>query len=422
MERIIIRNALLDRERSTNIDSLKIQRTVDKSTAHQERKKHNHSKRQQREDDNSDQQHPEEVHKSKHKKSKKKHKKRDRRRSDDTDRPINSADELKPKKKKHNKHDRNNGHNNLKESDHQQVMNCFNMSKKRQNSNNDDYCYDDSSNFLALKIPRMHQTPDSDDDTAVVTSTKKTPKPRKTTKKNIETDLYSTIEQASFYSPEILNVPARKPPTKRKTAANRGGSSGGGGRDDVAFPIIDPLTAISSYLAMFSKTFLNKLYEKNPKLYDALNQRNPKEMMKIAALNIDNYSNIALMEWSEQVMIQLCTPKQRINFNDLTWRVVFDLITENQWSINVLAVMKNCYAVANNNLAVIIAKNRRYKERQFPNLVKPTEPFISQIIPINYDFILAYTTNCHIEIQNMSIGDSTSGLNRLLKPTVKKPK
>lgn len=224
--------------------------------------------------------------------------------------------------------------------------------------------------------------------------------------------------------------------TKRKqiaTNSNRGGNNNsnntrtkyrGGSlfNNCKSSALTNPLALTAAYIMKLPKNIVAKVQYDNPALYAALYERDPKSMMHTACLNLRNHNNIELLEWSEMVMIQLCIPKQHINFKMMTWSILQDLININQWSLNVLTVMRECYT-ANTSLRNVIIENRLQKNIDYPNVLSDTRVFVSKnIIPLNYDFILQFNANINSEQQYL--GSRSSGMcsiNRLLRLPTKKP-
>lgn len=124
---------------------------------------------------------------------------------------------------------------------------------------------------------------------------------------------------------------------------------------------------------------------KNVKFITAAAAICPDKMVTLAVQNIKNYDNIRLLEWSEYVVIQLCTIKKEIDPTWL-WPQIMAYVENHQW---VLPVIHNLakYMSSNITLLAILEKNHEYKVARLgldDHLVFITSPMI------NYSVLKTY--------------------------------
>ena len=138
---------------------------------------------------------------------------------------------------------------------------------------------------------------------------------------------------------------------------------------------------------------LLKTYADNKQMYAALLLRSPDDIIHIACQNIVNIENIAMLEWSEAVLLQLCTLKEFIVLeNFLDWAQLEQFIRNNQWSVEVTFNLKK-YINSKITLLSIMNSNRIQKINRY-NLPKEqcfvTEPYIC------YEYLKTYRLNVDI--------------------------
>lgn len=88
-------------------------------------------------------------------------------------------------------------------------------------------------------------------------------------------------------------------------------------------------------------------------------ERKEAKMVRTACLNSRNRENLAFMEWSEAVLLQLCHMEKRIDFTNLSWREALGLLVD-QWLpriIRPIRVYVGCHIV----LRDILIANRHFK-------------------------------------------------------------
>lgn len=145
---------------------------------------------------------------------------------------------------------------------------------------------------------------------------------------------------------------------------------------------------------------------KNEKFITAAAAICPDEMVSLAMQNIKNYSNIRLMEWSECVIIQLCTIKQEID-PTLLWAQIMTYVENNQWVVPVVNNLSK-YMSSNITLLAILEANHKYKVDSLAlddHLAFITSPMI------NYSVLKTYKLT-HDGIQPL--------INIFKKPIIKK--
>lgn len=152
-------------------------------------------------------------------------------------------------------------------------------------------------------------------------------------------------------------------------------------------PQINTTLVAASYINKLPTGLVARLRQDNYALYKALTTTKISNMLNTACMNMMNTKNLELWEWSERVMIQLCVPKHKIKFEQLTWKMVTSLVDENAFSINVCTLIKDCY-VGNIQLPELLRRNRKKKKTLYPKVLNDRKIFVSQYIPINYEFIM----------------------------------
>lgn len=184
----------------------------------------------------------------------------------------------------------------------------------------------------------------------------------------------------------------------------------------------NPLAVAAAYVMKLSKPVIAAARCNNPELYAALTADDPKTMIHTACLNVKNHENIELLEWSEQVMIQLCMPRQLLDFKLMTWPIMMKLININKWSLSVLTVMQKCHAV-NTDIQNIIVANRARKIANYPKRTfDDCTVFVTKPIQLNHAFIIQYhkSINTMQQCPTKKPGGILS-LNRLLCPPKNRP-
>lgn len=87
---------------------------------------------------------------------------------------------------------------------------------------------------------------------------------------------------------------------------------------------------------------------------------NADSMILLAGVNLQNRSDIVLMEWSEYVFIQLCTLKRIINPADYSWSHLKEYVIGYEWATEVVHNLKQ-FAGPNLSLMSILDTNHKYK-------------------------------------------------------------
>lgn len=115
--------------------------------------------------------------------------------------------------------------------------------------------------------------------------------------------------------------------------------------------------------------------------------RNVDSMVRMACINLRNFNNLPLLEWSEAIMLQLCMLKIELDFKQIDWSTVRSIL-KSQWSHEVVSSLrKHCGCL--DTLNEIITKNHAEKLRR--KLVENDEMFY--IVPhINYQLLQTFCT------------------------------
>lgn len=75
----------------------------------------------------------------------------------------------------------------------------------------------------------------------------------------------------------------------------------------------------------------SELEQKNPALYNAYKIEDPTSMINLACVNVINYKNFKLLEWSEAVLLQMLDLSKPLDFANNSW-VYFESIARiNAW-------------------------------------------------------------------------------------------
>lgn len=118
---------------------------------------------------------------------------------------------------------------------------------------------------------------------------------------------------------------------------------------------------------------------------DAAQCRNVDSMVRMACINLRNINNLPIMEWSEAIMLQLCTLKIELNLKLVDWSAACNILKA-QWSHEVVSSLRK-HSGTLDPLSDIIAKNHQLKIRM--SLVRPDEMF-RDIPKINYELLRTF--------------------------------
>lgn len=103
------------------------------------------------------------------------------------------------------------------------------------------------------------------------------------------------------------------------------------------------------------------LRERNPELYEAIVCSDAREIVRKALINRHNWNNLAMLEWSEGVMLQLCYLHEPLDLSLLTWKRVLDLLRM-QWRREVMLPIVETVG-RHATLASILRENHERKLR-----------------------------------------------------------
>lgn len=117
--------------------------------------------------------------------------------------------------------------------------------------------------------------------------------------------------------------------------------------------------------------------------------KKPQDMINFACHHIQNTKNLQLLEWSEAVLIQLCQLHDECDFEDNSWSMIINFITENEWN---MAVSHNIRENVDSRvtLSQIIKYNHKFKVLHY----KLNENCAFVKVPtINYNILKKYKFN-----------------------------
>ncbi|ATZ81518.1 hypothetical protein DiNV_CH01M_ORF37 [Drosophila innubila nudivirus] len=125
----------------------------------------------------------------------------------------------------------------------------------------------------------------------------------------------------------------------------------------------------------------------NKSLYRALILISPDSIIEAACQNINNFHNLEMLEWSELILIQLCTLRKEIDIKILLqWPAVQLFVEHNQWSIEVTQNIKR-FIGHGPTLINLLKINHNFKVSI--HKMKNTKMFICTPL-INYKCLLNY--------------------------------
>jgi hypothetical protein len=135
---------------------------------------------------------------------------------------------------------------------------------------------------------------------------------------------------------------------------------------------------------------------RNPTLEDIKQCKDVNLMVRMACINRHNIKNIAIMEWSEAVLLQLCTIHTKLDFINMNW---FDavLVLKSQWRREVVTSLQN-YVGNLETLSSIIFHNHNEKLKR--GLIKTNEQMFHTNPKINYDLLKTYDAHLSVQFSN----------------------
>lgn len=105
-------------------------------------------------------------------------------------------------------------------------------------------------------------------------------------------------------------------------------------------------------------SYVKTIYQNKPLVIAALSIY-PNEIVTFASQNLQNHRDLAALEWSEYVFIQLCTLNKQINIES-SWIEIKLFVETYQWALEVVYNIQK-YIGSNNTLSSILNRNREYK-------------------------------------------------------------
>lgn len=135
-----------------------------------------------------------------------------------------------------------------------------------------------------------------------------------------------------------------------------------------------------------------KTIQNNKPLLTAVVCASPDEMIMLASQNLQNYSDIYFMEWSECIFIQLCTLKKYVPINSMMWIEVENLIENYQWAIE---VVHNIKTYIGNNMTLLSIMERNHQHKITTHKMNPHMMFVSKPV-INYKVLKSYKISLDI--------------------------
>ncbi|AQN78602.1 ACH96203.1 unknown protein [Kallithea virus] len=140
-------------------------------------------------------------------------------------------------------------------------------------------------------------------------------------------------------------------------------------------------------------TKMHGLYEQyvsesmsNSNLYHALLLMFPETVIETACQNINNHYNLGIMEWSELVLIQLCTIRKEVDIDGLQWPQLRLFVENNQWSVELTQNIKK-FIGSGFTLMNMLDINHKFKVDV--HKMNNSNVFIHQPY-INYQCLLSY--------------------------------
>jgi hypothetical protein len=105
---------------------------------------------------------------------------------------------------------------------------------------------------------------------------------------------------------------------------------------------------------------LTKIYTTNRDLFQALRFQYGNKMLQFACCNLTNFSNMALLEWSEAVLLTICANGNTTDFAWNTWSYIFTNLQSTQWHIAVTTSIAVLHGPTK-TLSQIFITNHQYK-------------------------------------------------------------
>lgn len=116
--------------------------------------------------------------------------------------------------------------------------------------------------------------------------------------------------------------------------------------------------------------------------------RSGKDMIRTACHNRYNFENFELLEWSEAVLLQLCSIDEPLDFKNLDWQAVKRILYYRQWCSEITNPLQE-YVGSKERVSNIIIRNHVRKVAL--GLIEPKEMFTLDArkrLAINYRLLL----------------------------------
>lgn len=127
---------------------------------------------------------------------------------------------------------------------------------------------------------------------------------------------------------------------------------------------------------------------RNPTPEDAKRCKNDSNIVRMACINLHNVNSIAIMEWSEAVMLQLSMLHTRLDFSAIDWFTVINILEQHQWRREVVQSLKLHLGVLT-TFSEILIKN--HKTKLDMRLIRP-ESMFHTVPVINYEVLKTFRT------------------------------
>lgn len=143
----------------------------------------------------------------------------------------------------------------------------------------------------------------------------------------------------------------------------------------------------SSNDAQFSAAELNRLKKIDPDLCNFIMMKNAVDIIRTACLNSTNYKNLPILEYSESVLLQLCS-MEKLDFASLTYKDAIEIAINGQW-MPVIANPLREYINSKVTLRQILEKNHKIKLKL--NMLS-SEDQVFGIVPVHvhYSILVKY--------------------------------
>lgn len=153
----------------------------------------------------------------------------------------------------------------------------------------------------------------------------------------------------------------------------------------LTIPIINTQDNIREYAE-------NALANNNQALCLAIALIIPEEIIQMACQNIHNFENIAILEWSEHVLIQLGNLQTEFDNRKIMWNDLMKHVLDNQWSVELTQNLKK-YKNRQDTLLGLLTTNHKFKMQRYK--LKSIDCFFTRPF-INYTCLSEYRISTDI--------------------------